>query len=496
MHLLVIEMFISKRKIRFVLFVILGVIVVSCSVRAVVQSQLNKEIKYFKTYFEQKKDGINGLYNPLVIKQIPEETIDALYSSKSAQLERNSNAVNWSQLAYVNYATNADYLCNTLIMFSALKRYGTEAKLMLLVSKDLLDPEVSNDVDKTRTLLSRISRLDQEQVIVKFVDDIMKPMDTSQWSESLTKLLVFNQTEFDRIIYLDNDARLNDKLDELFFIPDYIKFAAPLTYWFLSDHDLQEAYDEVKNYERLPTNLARYTEKLNDRVRKNKMIYNHLPSLPPNLFLDSKNVAQDIIRSKFSLASLLDFHIGSKPSKVKFASNVMVIKPSSETFQSIMETLLPNFLNMKNKYDMDLINDQLYNLKRIIYDQFNQFRRLRTLFVPEVLVLPFARYGLLTGSIKNEQHDSIIRNDILGYKRLDTDGKEIPKELSDLIKESKYIHFSDYPMGKPWEYNSMKDITCTASTKKGKINESERKACIVWNSIYESFLSSRSVCLT
>lgn len=488
-------MFISKRKIRFVLFVFLGVIVVSCTVRAVVQSQLNKEIKYFKTYFEEKKDGISALYNPLVIKQIPEETIDTLYNSKLAQLEKNTKAVDWSQLAYVNYATNADYLCNTLIMFSALKRYGTQAKLMLLVSKDIVDPGSSNDVDRTKTLLSRISELDQEQVIVKFVDDIVKPMDTSQWSQSLTKLLVFNQTDFDRIIYLDNDAMLNDKLDELFFIPDYIKFAAPLTYWFLSDHDLKESYDEVKNYERLPTNLARYTDKLNERVRKNKMIYNHLPSLPPNLFLDSKNVAQDIIRSKFSLSSLLDFHIGGKASKVKFASNVMVIKPSSETFQSIM-LMLPNFLKTKNKYDMDLINDQLYNLKRVIYDQFNLFRRLRTLFVPEVLVLPFGRYGLLTGSIKNEEHYSIIRNDILGYKRLDTDGKEIPKEASKLIKESKYVHFSDYPMGKPWEYSSLKDISCTARIKKGKIVESEKKTCAVWNSIYESYLNSRTVCLT
>lgn len=484
----------SKRKIRFLLFAFLGVVIVSCSVRAVVQSQLNKEIKYFKTYFEQKKDGLVALYNPLAIKQIPEETIDFLYNFKLAEVEKKKETIDWSQYAYVNYATDANYLCSALVMFESLQRFGTKAKFLLLVSNDLVNPETSLDYQQVQKMLNSLTDNGGNQVVIKYIDHISKPSDTSQWSRSMTKLLVFNQTEYERVIFLDNDAVLNDKLDELFFIPDYIKFAAPLTYWELSENDMSEAYLEVKNYEKLPINLARYTDKLNERIRKKKMIYNHLPSLPPTLYLDSKNVAKDLIRSKLSLSSLFDHHVTGKPSKVKFASNLMVIKPSSETFRSIMEDSLPYYLKKKEKYDMDVINEDIFNLRKVLHTQFKYFRRIRTGFVPSILVLPYARYGFLTGSIKNEDHYPILRNDILGCKRLDTSGKEIPKDVVALTHDAKYIHFSDYPIAKPWMYKSVDDIKCTVDEKKSNNIQAEKKYCHLWNTLYGSYLNDRGIC--
>lgn len=487
-------MFISKRKFRYVLFLVFGVVIVSCFVRAVVQSQYNKEIKYFKTYFEQRKDGLESVYNPLAIKQIPEEAIDLMYNVKLAKLQGPKESIDWSKYAYVNYATDANYLCNTLVMFDELRRFGTKAKLLLLMSRDIAGSETSQDSQQVTRMLNQLKSEGGDQVVIKYVDTIFKRTDTTQWSQSMTKLLVFNQTEYDRVIFLDNDAMLQDKLDELFFLPDYVEFAAPLSYWLLSEGDMNEAYREVKEFEKNPVNLARYTDKLRDRIKKNKMIYNHLPSLPPNLFLNSRNVAQDLIRSKFSLASLFDHHLSDKSSKVKFASNVMVIKPSAQTFSSIMKSSVPTYLKKEGKYDGDVINDDLFNLRKVLHTQFKLFRRLRTHFVPSVLVLPYARYGFLTGSIKNESQHVLLRNDILGCQRRDTSGKEIAVDIAALKSNAKYIHFSDYQLGKPWEYRSIDEIKCSVDEKKSKDIEASKKICHLWNDLYSSYLNSRGIC--
>lgn len=483
-----------KRKFRLVIAVLLGVVIISCTVRAVVQSQLNKEIEYFKTYFEQKKDGLDSLYNPLAIKQIPAETIDSLYKAKLTAVEKKKEeAIDWSQYAYVNYATDANYLCNTLIMFESLRDLGSKAQQLLLIPNHLLEAETNPDHEQVKKMLMQLHVGGKTQVMVKYINSIKKPSDTTQWSQSLTKLLVFNQTEYKRVIFLDNDAVLNDNLDELFFIPDYIKFAAPISYWFLSQKDLDEACHEVKTVEKLPNNLARYTDKLEDRIKKKKMIYNHLPSLPPKLYLDSKNVAKDLIRSQFSLASLFDHHISEKSGKIKFASNVMVINPSKETFQSILASL-PKNLKKPGKYDMDVINDEVFNLRKVLHTQFKFFRRIRSHFVPSVLVLPYARYGVLTGSLRDKSQHSILRNDILGCQRLDSDGNEIPKDVAALVKDAKYVHFSDYPLSKPWQYKSMDDIKCTVDEKKSEDPQMDNKICRFWNNLYGSYLNERGMC--
>lgn len=485
----------SKRRLRFLLTVILTVAAVFIFVRCVVQFQLNKEIKYYKRYFKDRKDKLEGIYNPLEIKQIPSETIDRLYADNLSRLEEDGKTVDWSKLAYVNYVTDVTYLCNTLILFDELKnKYNTKAKLVLLISRDLLDPETSSDSQHTKALLNKIQLIDETQVVIKLIDNIVKPDDFTPWNESLTKLLVFNETDYDRIIYLDNDAILKDNLDELFFIPQYIRFAAPLTYWFLSDKDMKEAYKEIEHDDKNSINLKTYTKKLDVRIKNNKMIYNHLPSLPNSLFMNSKNVAQEIIHSTSSASPLFNFHINKKASKSKFATNLMVIKPSAELFYSMMNEVLPKVLNKKTKYDMDLINEEVYNLKKIIYYQFDLFRRMKSKFQPEVLVLPFGRYGLLTGSIKNEQHHNMMLNDVLGYKRLDESGQQIEKDLSDIVKDSKYIHFSDYPIAKPWNYASITAFECKVNPKHSKNVEKDTEQCALWNSVYSTYLETRSIC--
>ena len=54
------------------------------------------------------------------------------------------------------------------------------------------------------------------------------------WDKSITKLLAFGETEFDRVIHIDTDATVLNNMDELFFLPS-AKVAMPRAYWALPD---------------------------------------------------------------------------------------------------------------------------------------------------------------------------------------------------------------------------------------------------------------------
>ncbi|SCU94617.1 LANO_0E07382g1_1 [Lachancea nothofagi CBS 11611] len=480
-------LFFSKRKLR-VLVLVLGIaFLIAATTRAVIQFQLGEEVNHYNTYFSTHKDSLHDIYDPLNIKQIPYETINVLYENRVMEEGQRQKSIDWSKFAYVSYATEPEYLCNTVILFEKLKQFGTKAKLVVLVSKDLLDSENSDQIVCER-LLERIREVDSEQVVIKLVDEIAKPKDSTPWNKSFTKLLVFNQTEYERIIYLDSDAALFDSMDELFFLPSYVNFAAPLTYWFISESDLQASYKERRSDNKTPVKLESVIKTLNTRAKKGQPIYNHLPSLPSSLVFRSGKIAKEITESNSLLANLFKLRRGTTSSRVKFASDIMVIKPNSLTFQKIAQLLIPNSWGQKEQYDMDLINDGLYNLKEIINSQFLLFRKLRSAFVPEVMVLPFGKYGLLTGSVRERFHHELMANDILGYKKSqDATGPS----LDSLVANCKYIHYSDWPINKPWLYSSFDELKCKP---KDKNEELDVEMCKTWNSILQGFWDSKHMC--
>lgn len=478
----------SKRKLRPILGIITIFLAIYYFSRTVVQFQLNQQVEYYRNYFNKNRDNLQREFNPLEIKQIPAPVIDALYKKRQADVIRQkADPINWNRYAYVNYVAEGDYLCNTLIMFRALtEEYKTKAKLVLLITADVV-----TNVKGSNDLLDKLKKLGNDQVVVKVIESISKENDQTTWRNSLSKLEIFNLTEYERIIYLDNDANLNDNLDELFFLPDYIKFAATVTYWNLKESDLKKAYEEVKHMKN-PMNTNKYVEKSIGRLQNGKMIYNHLPNLPHTLYLNSENIGDDILKTRtvFSLSRL--FHT-VKPSKVKWATDLMVIKPSNETYTYIRDEILPYSIKTKGIYDMDVINEYLYNMKQLIYDHFSVLKSIKHHYVPEVIVLPFARYGLLSGSIKQKEQHDMLKNDILGYLYLNSEGETIENDLKNIVKEAKYIHYSDYPIGKPWQYEAKEDLECKVR-ENSKEKEHEQEMCDIWNSVILSYFDKKTLC--
>jgi alpha-N-acetylglucosamine transferase len=106
-----------------------------------------------------------------------------------------------SRFAYCQYVTNRDYLCNSLMIFESLSRYGSRADLLLMYPQhwDIRSSSVEAH-------LLRKARRDYE---VKLIPIQIQHFDgENTWADSFTKLLAFNQTQYERVISLDSDANV------------------------------------------------------------------------------------------------------------------------------------------------------------------------------------------------------------------------------------------------------------------------------------------------
>lgn len=60
--------------------------------------------------------------------------------------------VDWSRYAYTTYATSETYLCNAVMVFEALQRFGSQAERVLFYPQDW-DLVVENEFDRISQLL-------------------------------------------------------------------------------------------------------------------------------------------------------------------------------------------------------------------------------------------------------------------------------------------------------------------------------------------------------
>ncbi len=143
---------------------------------------------------------------PIAIPELPEE-------------------VDWTEYAYSQYATTTDYLCNSLMIFETLHRLGSKADRILLYSSTLL-------TSTENSLVGYLLEKAQAEFNVKLIPikEQRKSNVIRIWASSYTKLLAFNQTQYNRVLHLDSDSTLLSSLDELFFLPP-APIVVPKAYW-------------------------------------------------------------------------------------------------------------------------------------------------------------------------------------------------------------------------------------------------------------------------
>lgn len=288
------------------------------------------------------------------------------------------NDVDWSQFAYSQYATTTDYLCNSIMIFEALHRYGSKADRILLHPSEFL--YFTADSIESQLLKKATSEYGVKLVQI---EEQHKSNVNRIWASSYTKLLAFSQTQYKRILHLDSDSSLLASLDALFFLPkseSTPEIYLPRAYW------LQEP---------------------------------------------------------------------------KMGSHIMLLSPSSYTFTKIQKSIQAAD---RNVYDMEIIN---------------------SLFGNTCSLIPHREYGLLSGEFRSQDHKGFLDGAVEGKEEWD------PERV---MKESKFVHFSDYPFPKPWEESTVKEQSETAPKCVPRADRTQDcGARDAWVGLYREFKERRKV---
>ncbi|CAL3973565.1 hypothetical protein PZA11_005771 [Diplocarpon coronariae] len=147
--------------------------------------------------------------------------------------------VDWSRFAYTQYATNLDYLCNSVMIFETLHRLGSKAERLLLYPSEYSAKDAISDTPERRLLLKSRREYGVKLVPIAVQHHESASYPGPNWSDSYTKLLAFNQTQYSRLLVLDSDSTILRSMDDLFFLPPATA-VMPRAWWldypFLSSH--------------------------------------------------------------------------------------------------------------------------------------------------------------------------------------------------------------------------------------------------------------------
>jgi alpha-N-acetylglucosamine transferase len=145
----------------------------------------------------------------------------------------------------------------------------------------------------------------------------------------------------------------------------------------------------------------------------------------------------------------------------QLSSQLMLIQPSATEFQRIMDRV---DVSGPDTYDVDII-DSLYR--------------------DSAMVLPHRPYGMLTGEFRRRDNDH--------SRYLGSDAEEWDPVAE--LQRAKYVHFSDWPVPKPWDLDSdIDEARREMQPACVKVNATEDcRSREIWNGFYNTFKTRRKV---
>ncbi|KAH0269488.1 nucleotide-diphospho-sugar transferase, partial [Aureobasidium melanogenum] len=138
------------------------------------------------------------------------------------------------------------------------------------------------------------------------------------------------------------------------------------------------------------------------------------------------------------------------------SSQLVVIEPSKQEFERILYA----FEHRENTdFDMEIVNN---------------------LYGRDCLILPHRPYDLLTGEFRSKEHHKYLGSTTEVWN---------PRQV---LKEAKFLHFSDWPYPKPWitgaESVRLEIQPACHNTTSGEDDCTDRE---IWNEIYTEFKERR-----
>ena len=76
--------------------------------------------------------SITGSRPTTPVSATPGSSHDHLVSTNADVLEAVASSVDWSRFAYVQYVTNTQYLCNSVMLFAILERLGCRSERLMM----------------------------------------------------------------------------------------------------------------------------------------------------------------------------------------------------------------------------------------------------------------------------------------------------------------------------------------------------------------------------
>ncbi|KAH3688288.1 hypothetical protein WICPIJ_000759 [Wickerhamomyces pijperi] len=409
-------------------------------------------------------------------KFIPTEIINELYHKTDLE------AVDWSRYAYVLYATSPAHLCNAFMIFSELRNYGSKADMVLIVNEQFLDEKNIKYSKQLKELRKQEANLRLTYRPVEVVTKTDIDAGKAIWMSSFTKLLVFGEVSYDRIIYMDADAVLTKShLDELFFMPD-CKLASPSGYWltqetFSNERDQMLTKYPIENYNWKPRTVQ---ERARD-IWQYSLDFIH-PFLNPE--------TEKLDHSKMDAAALKTYQnmlYSNLPSyytldEFLLTNIIMVIQPTEELFETVKKGIEERD---HSEFDMDIMQ-RLFHLPTTIKSQtasaLNETKTFKDRLneVPEFLILPATAYGTLSSEFNRppDEYAFYAADPVDQLYATNPESKRLAAQLQKetnsqppyweieqltqapgdyLNRNVKYYHFSDAPIPKPWFYFDPKD---------------------------------------
>ncbi|RTE81852.1 hypothetical protein BHE90_003612 [Fusarium euwallaceae] len=277
------------------------------------------------------------------------------------------------KFAYVQYATDLDYLCNTLINFYLLRRYGARHDLVLI------HPKAWEEGDSRGAKAIAAIRREHPHINLRPMEVISTQKGDSTWRDSLTKFQAFALTEWTRVLAFDSDSLVLNSMDHYFLSP-LAPVAVPRAYW------------------------------LNEK---------------------STEIAKQVL-----------------------GSHVMLIEPNMARYKKIIDEALQS-----GDFDMEVINH---------------------MFKDSAMILPHRRIALLTGEFRAKDHS----------KYLAPDEDEEWNAMGE-VSRSFLVHFSDWPLPKPWRSRSKKQWEdALPECPDDDVEKADRPRCadrVMWSGFYRDY---------
>ncbi len=131
--------------------------------------------------------------------------------------------------AYITLSTSKSYLLGIMAMYLSLKKTGTSIPLYAMLPSNLIKEEAELCGRLKANGINIIEYSNSISIPQQLVESNESHGD-SRFSHTFDKLLVFGQTQFDKIVYLDADIYILHNLDHLFQLPHMAAMIAGKSY--------------------------------------------------------------------------------------------------------------------------------------------------------------------------------------------------------------------------------------------------------------------------